>query len=320
MGRGIIESGLFRTERLGLEVRTTDPATTGEGDAWIRSDVAPDTDQIATLRFDDGASNIDVPIFSAGTSGSNVSEALPVQLNGSEGFIPITDVGGTYSQLRIQHNSATYEFHDALTAIAAIPDSGIFYYNYEDEGTLNAVDQWNNNDGTINGTTYTTDAYAGSHALSFDGVDDNVSLPSGLFGTSAFSVAFWAYPTGVEGSRDTTVTLKADIDTDIRVTTGGNWQFGLFDGSNFNTCTASYTANTWQHIVCTYDGSTAIIYKDGSQADSVSTGLVTKSDASYLGATADLSVFYNGRLDETKTYDKALTSTEVADLYNNGSI
>ena len=64
MGRGIVEYELFRAERYGWDVRTSDPQNHSEGEAWIRSDLSPDTDQIGTLRWDAGGGTIwDIPIF-----------------------------------------------------------------------------------------------------------------------------------------------------------------------------------------------------------------------------------------------------------------
>lgn len=120
MGRGIIESGLFRSEQYQLELRTTDPATYHEGEAWIRTDIAPETDQIATLRFDNGASNIDIPIYDSAATTNGVSKAWRVQIGGVTGFIPITTAGPTFNQLKFQHNGSAYGVHDA---VSAIPDS-----------------------------------------------------------------------------------------------------------------------------------------------------------------------------------------------------
>ena len=114
MGRGIIESALFRTERLGLELRTSDPASHNEGEAWIRTDLAPDTDQLATLRFDHGSGTWDIPVYEAGSSASSVSEAWRLTINGSTGYIPvITEDEAAFPELRFQHDGTTTALHNA---------------------------------------------------------------------------------------------------------------------------------------------------------------------------------------------------------------
>jgi len=52
--------------------------------------------------------------------------------------------------------------------VAGVPPSGVFSYDYEDSSNLTAVDEWNSNDGTITGATYTTESKVGSSALNFD--------------------------------------------------------------------------------------------------------------------------------------------------------
>jgi len=126
MGRGTVESGLFRSERYQLEQRTSDPANHSEGEAWIRTDVSPDTGQIATLRFDNGGSAIDIPIFdSTASADSDISKAWRVRVNGTTGFISVIETGGTYDQLRLQHNGNSYGVHDSLSAPL---DSGVLLY------------------------------------------------------------------------------------------------------------------------------------------------------------------------------------------------
>jgi len=44
MGRGIIENGLFRAERIQLEQRTTDPSDPDPNEEWLRVDIKPTYD------------------------------------------------------------------------------------------------------------------------------------------------------------------------------------------------------------------------------------------------------------------------------------
>jgi len=124
MARGTISVGELRSEQIKLQPRTSDPVGTIEGEAWLRSDIAPKTDQLATVRVDVGGSTVDVPVFATGTSGSNVTEARRVRVNGVTGYIPIGLVSEdpAYPQFRIAHNADTYAWHNATKFI---PDSGI---------------------------------------------------------------------------------------------------------------------------------------------------------------------------------------------------
>lgn len=105
------------TDRLNLNLRTSDPANPGAGEAWVRTDL-DSGDRLATLRVQGVG---DVPIFPTGMSGENVVEVFRCQLPAGTGFVPLA-TNGTYSQLGFQHDGSAYQFHDALTA-DAIPDS-----------------------------------------------------------------------------------------------------------------------------------------------------------------------------------------------------
>jgi hypothetical protein len=89
---------------------------------WIRTDLAPDTDQLATLRFDAGGSTLDVPIYDVSASTTNVSKAWRFQVGGAVGFAPIVEAGATYPALRHQHNGAVYGTHDSLGARVTVID------------------------------------------------------------------------------------------------------------------------------------------------------------------------------------------------------
>jgi len=80
----------------------------------------------------------------------------------------------------------------------------------------------------------------------------------------------------------------------------------------------------WHHVGVTHDGSgTYTVYVDGSSVGNASLPTPsTASDSNVLGAQPSISNTrtLDGQLDQSRLYDKALTSTEVSNLYNNGRI
>lgn len=171
MGRGIVESGLFRSERCEFEQRTTDPASFSEGEAWIRTDVAPDTNQLATLRFADGASStIDIPIYDeAASADSQISKAWTWRINGTTGFIPILENSGTHDKLRLQHNSSWWGAHDSLSAL---PDSALLHFPFKERSNSTLVEELQGADGTANGLTNVSGTYYDNYAEDGDGTND----------------------------------------------------------------------------------------------------------------------------------------------------
>lgn len=122
-------------EQLVIEVRTDDPATTEEGDIWMRSDLAPEANQEGTLRFDAGTEVWDIPIFQKGTAVDTVVEVLGARINGVSGYVPAAPNGDAqFAELGFQHAGTRYGLHDAVEPVA-IPDSVLEQF---DDGNLNA--------------------------------------------------------------------------------------------------------------------------------------------------------------------------------------
>lgn len=133
MGRGTIEAGTGRMERFSFEVRSDDPATTSEGEMWIRSDLAPESDQIATLRFDAGGGTVwDIPIYDASATTDGVEKVLRVPVGGTVGFVPVTAGAAAFREIGYQHAGSRLGVHDAL-ASSSIPASGI---SQEEDGDI----------------------------------------------------------------------------------------------------------------------------------------------------------------------------------------
>lgn len=94
----------------------------------------------------------------------------------------------------------------------------------------------------------------------------------------------------------------------------------------------------WTHVVCTLEGTNFKLYVDGTDVTSSSrlfgekkilttslpTGVLpaTGNSPLFIGAineaTKGLLAFFNGTIDEVTIYNRALTSAEVLDHYNNG--
>ena len=80
---------------------------------------------------------------------------------------------------------------------------------------------------------------------------------------------------------------------------------------------ASLSYGNWSHVVVTYDGSNAKWYKDGAfMGMSAMTGnLVQRQSSLKMGNDAANSQPYKGALDDVRIYNRALTATEVQQLY-----
>ncbi|GAA0305466.1 LamG-like jellyroll fold domain-containing protein [Halarchaeum salinum] len=308
MGRGIIESGLFRSERYQLERRTSDPATTQEGEMWIRTDIAPDADQLATLRFDNGSGTWDIPIYDTTATTDNVSKALRFEVAGSTGFVPVTTSGGTYDALRLQHNDSTYAFHDALEA-SAIPDSVIHRYTFEDNSdTTTLTDIAGSADGTITGMTYTSSQADGDYAGDFDGTDDEVSIPATESPPISFTFDYYPRAPGAalswaqDYANSQGISIKANVNDELEIVYGSTLKV-------INT--SELSINTRQHVGVTVSSSDEItVYLDGSQVGSATSSNNGWGGSSYLGSEGG-DAYADGIVDDFDVDDKVLSQSEI---------
>jgi len=208
------------------------------------------------------------------------------------------------------------------TAIPAIPDSGISRWEFEQD----AADSWGSNDGTVTGATFTTNSMVGNYALSLDGVDDYMEANQSINGLSAFSISVWADVTStgdfgrICGQRNE-ASLVASWQGD------GNPGFRVRGASNSALIQDSITTTNAgeTHFVGTFANGSLALYRNGSQVATTSSSVSSPLDTDYPWrvGTVDPSAsaeYVGGRVDDVRTYSKALSSTEVSNLYNTGSI
>jgi len=202
--------------------------------------------------------------------------------------------------------------------------------NYPFDG--NAVDASGDGlNGTVYGATAVTDRFGNANgALFFSGSNSYVqTIPSSSIPAS-LSVGLWVRPTA----------LNRQVWGSIYDPSGGKngwvtWLGG--DGSisfqryynnaasnSITSPTGEVALNQWSYLVFTFDGSTgnAAIYVNATQVASGVLSILTNGNDTPLtfGISALLQsyYFYSGSMDGVRVYNRALTSSEVYDLYTNG--
>ncbi len=207
----------------------------------------------------------------------------------------------------------------------------ISYWNLDEgSGTLAHDSSGNGNDGILkNGPAWTT-GKTGTHALSFDGVDDYVDAgndPSlDFIASGSMSIAAWVnldtLPSALghyEGTVQKTVNGKGFIfevctDDRICVENGNGW-------SEAHGSTA-LAAGKWYHVVFVYDDQTTRFYLDGID-DTDDTGAGTFIDDTtshvFIGGLLSPHHEFEGRIDDVRIYNRALSSSEISDLFYQGA-
>jgi len=151
----------------------------------------------------------------------------------------------------------------------------------------------------------------------------NLGDKSALDGLNEFTVSAWVRTDSstedlVVGSKGLSWLLK--LNTDISF----NNYVGLFvEDSSGNLINlqndAVFNDGIWHQVTGVYDGADLVLYKDGVEEARKNIGDITLStnDLKALIGHRDNSInYFEGQMDEFRFYDRALTGSEVSDLYN----
>ena len=206
---------------------------------------------------------------------------------------------------------------------AASTGGPVAAYNFEEASGATVVDaSGKGNNGTISGATRTPAGKFG-RALSFDGVNDRVTVndSASLDLTSGMTLEAWVYPASAPEAWGT-ILMKE---------TSGEAVYGLFSDGTDDMPTA-YIANkssatgpsilpnnAWSHLAATYNGSALVLYVNGNEAKRVAnSGNITVSNGRLMiGGNSVWGDYFKGRIDEVRIYNRALSATEIrADMAN----
>jgi hypothetical protein len=202
---------------------------------------------------------------------------------------------------------------------------GLWSFNGPDMDGDDAFDRsGQNNHGTLTNGPLPAIGRIGQ-ALEFDGDNDYVNIPDkeSLDVTDYFTLSAWLY------SYETIDSLNASSSLFYKADAYGSWwqsadnglmRFGTF-GGNIKSTRDSWNANEWYHVVAVHDGSTSYIYVNGTEDNSgTNTDPVTQEiDDLWIGYHSyESGAYFNGKIDEVRIYNRALSAEEVERLYNMG--
>jgi hypothetical protein len=192
-------------------------------------------------------------------------------------------------------------------------------YGFEEASGSTVTDTSGNvNTATIVGATRTTSGKYG-RALSFDGINDYVAVPDApsLDLTTGVTLEAWLYPTA-GGTAWRQAVLKE---------TGGGLAYGLYASDNNgrpsgflhsgsdigSTGSFALPQNTWSHLAATYDAKTLRVFVNGNQVSqrSVIGPMTTSASPLKIGGNAVWGEFFEGRIDNVRVYNRALTSQDL---------
>ena len=204
----------------------------------------------------------------------------------------------------------------------------VVHYEFnETTGTLVSDSSGNGLDAqAVGGTSWVAGLYAGGIELD-DGLNGHVAAPHDpLHDVSELTIAAWinidvlqnydgVLTKGTNVSPYSLMLSTPDQRFKFRANnffpTGGSG-VGIFTSSNV------LTTGSWHHIAVTFDGQDVVLYLDGAH-DSThnASGLVlgrTTEDLIIGGDFPGGDEYFDGRLDDVRLYDAALTADQIAQL------
>lgn len=229
-------------------------------------------------------------------------------------------------------------------------NSGLIGYWRLDEvsGTSAADSSGNGNTGTMNGGLTGSNAVRGQllSGLDFDGSNDRVTIANesnfDFDFDDPFTLAAWIYRETansddiVLGKNNWAPGYQFWLPSDGSPDCPGNGclTIGILspsdEGYAVSTSNGAISVNNWHHIVATYDGSNSVnglkIYVDGTEKTDISTrwndppsGPALNNAPLLIGDMDDTGSGtgeFDGRIDEVRVYNRALSEQEIDRLYD----
>jgi hypothetical protein len=157
-----------------------------------------------------------------------------------------------------------------------------------------------------------------------------VRIPSNsIYNTSTLTYMAWVKRAGNSGGGSASIILSSQL-----TSSGGHYlAFGastntpIFLVSNTTTTVTSVSTTgtidtNWHHLVGTYNSSGLYIYLDGvlNNTNLGNYGTPTmNANTLGIGALSAPSNYFNGSIDQVRMWNRSLTATEIANIYNNES-
>ena len=262
------------------------------------------------------------------------SEDLHLETSGNAAISNATSLAGSVTD-DIDEDSRPQGAAWDIGADEAVGAGAFAYWNFDEGGAAQTASDstGNGRDGTL-GTTTSVEAsdptwgcVTGGNALEFDGSDDQVLVGDHDL-LSAISISAWinwdavTVDDGIVSKRTGTEVLgNWALRMDGR-SASGLLEWMVWTGNDASQKFYSTTAigtGAWTHVVLTFDETTntAKFYINGTLDNTSTTftnDLEDTTESIIIGWAGQTSQFFDGRMDEVRIYDYALSQSEVTSL------
>ncbi|MCP4607895.1 MAG: hypothetical protein GY845_04175 [Planctomycetes bacterium] len=256
-----------------------------------------------------------------------VNAAAPPPEPPSIAFISPTDVNSTTVARDWTEVNVSVDSTIDTSSFIDWDESLVGYWNLDENSGSSASDNstYSNTGNLINGPQWTTGKFGS--ALSFDGNNDYVYCDNdeSLNIANNITIETWLNPaTAGEGLSNDAVLAKAE--------SGGDWSWqlryngpGNYMGFNFNgnpegstwvSVNQNLTPGIWYHVVGVFDGTNIKCYLNGIEKDTNQISGITGGNATLFIGQDGWSNVFNGKIDEVRIWNRALSPNEIRASYN----
>lgn len=215
----------------------------------------------------------------------------------------------------------------------------VAWYPFEDGGTANDAATTTDfgdatpYDGTVNGATHlssggVTDINAGASSGAFEFVSDRIDIGNipPIEGVGQITVCAWVDADSAntdkevvgdfspDGSFSNTIAMSFNAATKNQAVV-----YRVRNGGSRTNVSASYsTTSGYEHFAFTFDSGSMVGYKNGSSIGNTNGNATTTPTAKLnLGGRFSSNNDFEGRVDDVRFYDTALTGTQINNIYQN---
>jgi prepilin-type N-terminal cleavage/methylation domain-containing protein len=260
-----------------------------------------DNDDDGLTDYDDGNGDPNCDSDTDDSESPSEAEIVAALREGLVGYWPMDETSGGMVDYSGDDVSATRGSSITINQSGKVGKSYLW---------ANGVDN-SNNAVTLPGDIITL---AGNRSIAFWFKSSDIDASNGHPGRGLYYLG----QTGLDGSQMLVLSKASPC-------AAGTGKINIFSASigGANICTGeiSYTNGTWTHVALTRGGSTTKIYVNGSVAVSATQNFTNMTNTSHTFGYDPRHVRSATKetFDEFAIWDRALSATEISDLYNGGS-
>jgi len=245
----------------------------------------------------------------------------------------ISDLEGTYSYTfsTSDPNGILLEtFFVTITVSTEIGDISLGLLGHYPFSGNSLDESGNNNDGIVTGATLTTDGLGAENSAYNFSQGNYISIENvdAFDNLATFTLSAWVNPSSLSAHNSIISKVTPNRDFNLQLTNiGVDSHFAYLNGAVYYRAWFTDYAldlNVWTHVLSTWDGTNWKIYLNGElvkvSADYTAIeplwtgGYMTIGNLSPEHANTNEN--FNGKIDEVRIYNRALTSCEINYLYD----